>query len=68
LSRKGAKSRTQGRKLRSTGTKAKARVTRKREPGGDLHRRELADAREQLFKALEQQRATAISNRYFRRC
>jgi GAF domain-containing protein len=53
LSRKGAKSRTQGRKLRSTGTKSRARVGQVRTPYADLeqqlesYRRELADAREQ---------------------
>src|SRR5262249_44455997 len=53
LSRKGAKSPTRGRKLRSTGTKARTRVSRMRKPRADLeqqleqYRRELAEAREQ---------------------
>jgi signal transduction histidine kinase len=51
LSRKGAKSRTGGRKLRSTGTKARSRVARKREPRAELERR--------LAEALEQQTATS---------
>jgi GAF domain-containing protein len=51
LSRKGAKSRTGGRKLRSTETKARARVGRSREPRADLERR--------LAEALEQQAATS---------
>jgi two-component system, NtrC family, sensor kinase len=65
LSRKGAKSRMQGRKLRSSGTKAGKRVARKRQPRANLQhqleacRRELADAREQLSEALEQQTATS---------
>jgi hypothetical protein len=61
LSRKGAKSRTGGRKLRSTGTKAGTRVGRKREPRAEReqYRRELAEAREHLAEALEQQTATS---------
>jgi signal transduction histidine kinase len=72
LSRKGAKSRTHGRKLRSTGTKAKTRVDRKRKPPADLEqqlkscRREVAEAqkhlseaRGHLSEALEQQTATS---------
>jgi two-component system NtrC family sensor kinase len=65
LSRKEAKSRTQNRKLRSTGTKAGARVSRIHEPRADLekklkkYRYELAEAREHLAEALEQQTATA---------
>jgi len=61
LSRK-AKSRTDDRKLRSTGTKTP--VARKR-PRVDLeqqlekYRRELAEARQQLAEALEQQTATS---------
>src|SRR6266571_4930774 len=51
LSRKGAKSRTGGRKLRSSGTKARSRVARKREPRAELERR--------LAEALEQQAATS---------
>src|SRR5262245_47474154 len=62
-SRKGAKSRT--RKLRSTGTKATTRVGQVRKPRADLEqqlekcRRELAEAREHLAEALEQQTATS---------
>ena len=65
LSRKGAKSRTGGGKLRSTGTKAKTRVAREREPPADLEqqlescRRELAEAQKHLTEALQQQTATA---------
>jgi transcriptional regulator with GAF, ATPase, and Fis domain len=51
LSRKGAKSPTRGRKLRSTGTKARSRVARKRKPRAELERR--------LAEALEQQAATS---------
>jgi GAF domain-containing protein len=51
LSRKGAKSQTQGRKLRSTGTKAATRVPRIREPRAELERK--------LAEALEQQTATS---------
>src|SRR5262249_23242604 len=57
--------RTLGHKLRSTGTKARARVDRMRKPRADLeqqlekYRRELAEAREQLADALEQQTATS---------
>jgi GAF domain-containing protein len=60
LSRKGAKSRTSRRNLRSTGTKARTRA-----PNTDLEeqlkasRRELAEAREHLAEALEQQAATS---------
>src|SRR5262245_43943412 len=52
-SRKGAKSRTHGRKTHATGTKASARGGRKRKPRADskqqleIYRRELAEAREQ---------------------
>ena len=52
-SRKGAKSRTHGRKVRSTRTKATTRVGQVRKPRADLeqqlekYRRELAEAREQ---------------------
>jgi two-component system, NtrC family, sensor kinase len=69
LSRKGANSPT---RLRSTGTKARTRVSRIREPGADLEKkleelekklnartRELAEARGQLSEALEQQTATS---------
>src|SRR5260370_16184576 len=65
LSRKGAKSRTHGRKLRLTGTKAKTRVRRARQPRADLEqqlkacRREIAQVREQLVEALEAQTATS---------
>ena len=51
LSRKGAKSRTHGRKLRSSGTKARTRVGRSREPRAELERK--------LAEALEQQAATS---------
>ncbi len=63
LSRKGAKSRTRGRKLHLTGTKA--RVARTRETGADLEqqlkacRREIAHARERLVEAMKQQTATS---------
>jgi len=65
LSLKGAKSPTPGRKLRSTRTKARARVDRIRKPRADLKQqlelrtRELAEAREHLAEALEQQTATS---------
>jgi hypothetical protein len=65
LSRKGAKSPTRGRKLRSTGTKVRAGVGRTRKPPADLaqqlqkYRRELAEARQHLAEALEQQTATS---------
>jgi GAF domain-containing protein len=65
LSRKGAKSRTRGRKLRSTGTKARARVSNGPNSLIELKKqleartRELADAREHLSEALEQQSATS---------
>src|SRR5262245_1140331 len=65
LSRKGAKSHTQGRKLRSTGTKARARVTSGLNSHIELKKqleartRELADAREHLSESLEQQTATS---------
>jgi hypothetical protein len=64
-SRKGAKSRTHGRKVRSTGTKANARDGRIGKPRADLeqqlekYRRELAEARGHLSEALEQQTATS---------
>jgi GAF domain-containing protein len=51
LAGKGAKSRTRGRKLRSTRTKAKMRVARKREPRAELERK--------LAEALQQQTATS---------
>src|SRR5882762_748109 len=65
LSRKGAKSRTHGRKLRSTGTKAKTRVGRTRQPRADLEqqlkacRSEIVRVREQLVEALEERTATS---------
>ena len=67
LSSKGAKNRTHGRKLRSTGTKAEveAVIRQARQSSGDVQqqlevsRRELAEARAQLAKSLQQQTATA---------
>jgi type II secretory pathway component HofQ len=65
LSRKGAKSRTQVRKRRSIGTKARTSVGGKRKPRADLeeqlkkYRRELAEARGHLAEAQEQQIATS---------
>jgi transcriptional regulator with GAF, ATPase, and Fis domain len=65
LARKGAKSRRRIPGLRSKTTKAKTHVDRIREPRADLkqqlekHRRELAEAREHLVEALEQQTATS---------
>ena len=65
MSRKRAKNRTSGRKLRSTGTKARTHVDRIRKPPADLEqqlqvcRRELAEAQEHLAEALEQQTATS---------
>src|SRR5262249_36598070 len=72
LSRKGAKSRTGGRKLRSTGTKARARVAPGRASTGRLRQqleartRELVEAQRradqaehQLAEALEQRTATS---------
>jgi len=59
LSRKGGKSGTRGRKLRSSGTKARARVGQVRKPRADLEqqlekwRRELAEAREQQSATTE---------------
>jgi two-component system, NtrC family, sensor kinase len=46
LSRKGAKSRTRSRNLRSTGTKARTRVSRIREPRAELEEKLKARARE----------------------
>jgi GAF domain-containing protein len=63
LSRKRAKSRTRGRKLHSTG--AKARVARTRQTRADLeqqlkaYRREIAHGRERLVEATKQQTATS---------
>jgi signal transduction histidine kinase len=66
LSRKGANSRTtRGRKLRSTATKAKARVSNRPNSLSELKKqleartRELAEVRGHLFEALEQQTATS---------
>jgi GAF domain-containing protein len=65
LSRKDAKGRTRGSKLRSTRTKRAKRVgsTRQRRPNLqqqlDACRHELAQARGQLFEALEQQAAAS---------
>src|SRR5262249_44053102 len=62
LSRKGANSPT---RLRSSGTKVRPRAGQSREPRADLEqqleacRRELAEAREHLAEALEQQTATS---------
>ena len=64
MSRKGAKSGTQVRGVRSTGTKASTQVERLRASNIDLEeqlkasRRELAEAREHLSEALERQAAT----------
>ena len=58
LSRKGATSRAGGRKLRSTGAKAKTRVAREREPPADLEQ-QLESCRRELADALQQQTATA---------
>jgi PAS domain S-box-containing protein len=63
LSRKGAKSRTRGRKLQLTG--AKARIARARKTRANLEqelracRREIAHARERLVEATKQQTATS---------
>ena len=66
MSRKGANSRTtRGRKLRSTGTKAKARVSNRPNSLSELKKqleartRELAEVRGHLSEALEQQTATS---------
>ena len=65
MSRKGAKKRTHGRKLRSTGTKARTRVGQRRKPRADpgqrieKYRRDLAEARQQLAEALERKTATS---------
>src|SRR5438105_9159342 len=65
LSRKWAKSRTRGRKLRLTGTKAKTRVGRARKTRADLEQQlkacrwEIAHARERLVEAMKQQNATS---------
>ena len=63
LSRKGAKSRTRGRKLHLTGTKA--RVVRTRKTRADLEqqlkacRREIGRARKRVVEAMKQQTATS---------
>jgi hypothetical protein len=63
LSRKGAKSRTRGRKLQGTG--AKVRIARARKTRANLEqelkvcRREIAHARERLAEATLQQTATS---------
>jgi signal transduction histidine kinase len=65
LSRKGVKTGTRDRKLRSTATKARTSVGRRREPQADLEqqleacRRDLAEARVSLAESLEQQSATS---------
>ena len=65
MSRKGAKSPTRGRKHRSTGTKARARVSNgpnsliELKKQLDVRTRELAEARGHLTEALEQQNATS---------
>jgi signal transduction histidine kinase len=56
LSSKGAESRTRGRNLRSTGTKARARAGR--EPHAELEQ-QLEACRRELAEALEQQTATS---------
>jgi hypothetical protein len=58
LSRKGAKSQTHGRKLRSTGTKARAHVGQVRKPPADLEQ-QFESCRQELAEALEQQTATS---------
>ena len=65
MSLKGAKSPTRGRKLRSTGTKARAHVSDQPDSLIELKKqleartRELAEARGYLSEALEQQTATS---------
>ena len=65
MSRKGAKSQTHGRSLRSTETKARARVSSGPKSLVELKKqleartRELAEARGHLSEALEQQTATS---------
>ena len=58
LSRKGPKSRPRGRKVRSTGTKARARVGRTQQSHTEL-KKALADRTRELAEALEQQAATS---------
>ena len=65
MSRKGANGPTRARKLRSTGTKAKARVSNRPNSLSELKKqleartRELAEVRGHLSEALEQQTATS---------
>jgi len=65
LSLKGAKSPTRGRKLRSTGTKARVRASNGPNSLTELKKQlearthELAEARGQLSEALQQQAATS---------
>ncbi|HVI67626.1 MAG TPA: hypothetical protein VM910_34350, partial [Bradyrhizobium sp.] len=64
MARKGANSPTGGRKLRSTGTKARGHVSNGPNPIKlkkqlEARTRELAEARGQLSEALEQQTATS---------
>ena len=62
MSLKGAKSATRGRNLRSTGTKARARVANsliELKKQLEARIRELAEARGQLSEALQQQAATS---------
>src|SRR6516162_4016082 len=58
LSRKGAKSRTHGRKSRSTGTKASTRGGQMRKPRADLEQ-QLETYKRELNEAREQQTATS---------
>jgi signal transduction histidine kinase len=58
LSRKGAKNRTRGRKVRSIRTKAKKRVDQVRTPHADL-KQQLESCRRELDEAREQQAATS---------
>src|SRR6516225_2534739 len=58
LSLKGANSPTRGRKLRSTGTKTRARVGQVRKPPADLEQ-QLESCRRELAEAREQQAATS---------
>ena len=66
MSRKGANGPTRARKLRSTGTKAKARVSNRPNSLSELKKqleartRELAEVRGHLSEALEQQTATLL--------
>ena len=65
MSRKGAKNRTRGRKLRSTGTKVSARASRARRPSAKLEKqlaartRELTEVRTHLAQAVERETATS---------